>query len=493
MEIISPLPIIGIIIAGLTSLATAIWGGETRYRNLFGTVGSIIAFISVAAMIPGALHGKIYVFTMVKLLPGISIKFRADSLALLFATVSSSMWVLVNFYTIGYMDHEEHKHRFFTFFALAIFSAMGIALSENLVNLFLFYEILTLSTYPLVMHAGTKEAFKAGTKYLVYTLTGGGFLLLAIIVTYFLTNSLSLSSHGLLAGSTVAPIYLRLLFFSFLIGFGVKAGIMPMHHWLPSAMVAPTPVSTLLHAVAVVKAGVFGILRLVYSIYGPALMQKLSLGIALAWIAATTVILASIIAIKQDNLKRRLAYSTISQLSFIVLGIALISPNSLVGAMIHIANHAFTKGTLFMCAGIIMHETGFTNISQMKGVAKRLPITMAAFSIAALGMMGTPPVAGFVSEWIIGAGAIQAKQPVFLAIIIGNALLDAIYFMPIIYTAYFAKPDKAYELKKTETTPYMLRPIIGTVSMTFVLGIFAGMPGLPMSIANLASKFFFGG
>lgn len=492
MDVISPFPIIGIIAAGLASLGTAIWGKKSFYRNMFGTAGSVIAFLSVAAMIPGALKGHIYTFTIIKFLPGIAIKFRADSLGLLFATVSSSMWVLVNIYTIGYMGHEEHKHRFFTFFALAIFAALGIALSENLINFFLFFEILTLSTYPLVMHAGTEEAMKAGAKYLIYTLTAGGFLLAAIIITYFLTGSLSLSTPGLLAGTKVSPVFLQLLFFAYLIGVGVKAGIMPMHHWLPSAMVAPTPVSTLLHAVAVVKAGVFGVLRVVLNIYGVKLMSALGLGIALMVIASFTIVVASVIAIRQDNLKRRLAYSTIGQLSYIVFGAALLTPFGIIAAIIHIANHAFTKGTLFMCAGIIMHETGKTDISQLDGIGKRLPLTMTAFTIAALGLIGVPPLAGFISKWYFGLGIIQLKQPVFIIVFLTSSILNAAYFLPIIWKAFFKEEKEEFQAshQKTETVPTMLVPIISTAIISILIGLFATLPGLPISIAKMAAIFF---
>lgn len=493
---ISVLPVIGIITAGLTSLFTAIWGREAKYRNIIGIIGSIITFASVAAMIPGSLKGSVYTINLVRLLPGISIKFRADSLGLLFAVVSSSMWLLVNIYTIGYMDHEEHKHRFFTFFALAIFSALGIALSENLINFFLFFEVLTLSTYPLVVHSGTKEAARAGIKYLIYTLTAGGFLLAAIIITYFITGDLSLSHPGLFGGVKIHPDLLRVLFFMYLVGFGVKAGIMPLHHWLPSAMVAPTPVSTLLHAVAVVKAGVFGVLRLVLSIYGVKLMAELSLGITLMAIASFTIIVASLIAIKQDHIKRRLAYSTIGQLSYIVFGVALLSPAGILAAMIHIANHAFTKGTLFMCAGIITHETGKTNVSQLNGIGKRLPLTMGAFSVAALGMVGMPPLAGFVSKWFLGIGITQTSMPAFIAILLVSSVLNAAYFLPIIWRAYFKEPDEDLVIDKrrrTETVGTMLVPILATSFTSVLLGIFATAPGLPMSIAKGAVAFFFKG
>ncbi|RJQ32706.1 MAG: monovalent cation/H+ antiporter subunit D family protein [Actinobacteria bacterium] len=494
MTVISPLPVIGIVASGLAGLLTAIWGNNTRLRNTFGTVGSVIAFASVAAMIPGALQGKIYSITLLKLFSGASISFRADSLGLLFATVSSFMWVIVNIYTIGYMGHEEHKHRFFSFFAMAIFSALGIALSANLINFFIFFELLTLSTYPLVVHAGTEEAYKAGIKYLIYTLTAGGFLLAAIVITYFLAGSLSLAEAGLLNNASGAsPLLLRTLFIFYIIGVGVKAGIMPMHHWLPSAMVAPTPVSTLLHAVAVVKAGAFGVLRVVLSIYGIDLMSKLGLGITLMVIASFTIVVASIIAIKQDHLKRRLAYSTIGQLSYIVFGAALLTPAGILAAMIHIANHAVTKGTLFMCAGIITHETGKTNISQLDGIAKRLPITMGAFSVACLGMIGVPPLAGFVSKWYLGIGVAQSQRPFFVSILLVSSILNAAYFLPIVWRAYFKQPEEKIKKEERESVITMLGPITATASCSFLLGLFATSPGLPISIAKNAVAFFTGG
>lgn len=493
MEVHSIQPIVPIIVAGLAGVLTFINGNKTFWRNLYGTVASIIAFIFVISMVPGALNGTIYVFKVVDLIKGLSINFRVDTLGLIFGMVSSSMWVLVNIYTIGYMEHEGNKQRFFAFFSLSLFCAFGIAFSENLFCFLLFYEFLSICTYPLVIHAGTEEAMKAGSRYLIYTLGGGGFFLIAIIITYVITGgNLTLSQPGLLNISSGVGL-LRVLFFLYLIGVAVKAAIMPLHHWLPSAMVAPTPVSTLLHAVAVVKAGVFGVLRLIYSIYGIDLMKQLGLGPILLALAAFTIIAASLIAIRQDNLKRRLAYSTVSQLSFIVAAGALLSPAGAIASMIHIANHAFTKGTLFMSAGIIAEETGVKEISQMKGIARRLPWTMAIFTMAALGMIGFPPFAGFVSEWYFGWGAIQGKEYVLIAVLVVNGILDALYFMPIIYTAYFDKADKErpFERSVKETTWKMLGPIVGTLGMTVVLGLFAGFPGLPLSIAKLAQAFIF--
>lgn len=504
MEIHSIAPVIPIAVAGLAGILTFINGERALWRNLWGTAASIIAFMVILSMLPGVLANKIYVYELIRFGGPLTLTFRVDSLGYLFSFVSSSMWVLVNLYTIGYMEHEHDKQRFFAFFAFSLFAAFGIAYSENLFSFFLFYEALSIFTYPLVIHEGTEDAMKAGSKYLIYTLGGGGLLLVAIIVTYFVTGTITLSQPGIFSINDGAGL-IKALFVMYIIGTGVKAGVMPFHHWLPAAMVAPTPVSTLLHAVAVVKAGAFGVLRVIYSVFGIDVLAELGLGTVLAFIAAFTIITASTIAIRQDNLKRRLAYSTISQLSYIVMGGAIGAigaggaPFAAIGAMAHIANHAFTKGTLFMCAGIIAEETGKKNISELNGMGRRLPLTMGAFTIAAFGMIGLPPLAGFTSKWLIGVGSGQANAPIFMVVLVGSSILNSIYFLPVIYRAFFMAPDNELEVKalakprnRPETTWLMLAPIMSTTVVCFILGIFASAPGLPMSVAETATTFLFG-
>ncbi len=505
MEVTSIQPIIPIAVAGLAGILILVNGDKAFFRNLWGTAASIIAFLAILSMLPGVLDGKVYTYELLRFGGPLDLTFRVDALGYLFSMVSSSMWLLVNVYTIGYMEHEHQKKRFFAFFSLSLFAAFGIAYAENLFAFFLFYEALSIFTYPLVIHAGTKEAMKAGSKYMIYTLGGGGLLLIGIIVTYFVTGTLTLSEPGIFSVNDGAEL-IKVLFFMYLIGTGVKAGVMPLHHWLPAAMVAPTPVSTLLHAVAVVKAGAFGVLRVVYSVFGVDVLGELGLGWVLAFIGAFTVIVASTIAIRQDNLKRRLAYSTISQLSYIVMGAgigvigAVGAPLAAIGAMTHIANHAFTKGTLFMCAGIIAEETGKKNISQLNGIGRRLPLTMTAFTIGAFGMIGLPPLAGFATKWWLGIGAGEAGAPIFMAVLVGSSILNSIYFLPICYRAFFMKPDGEVEEKalqrprnRPETAYTMLVPIMTTTVICFILGIFATFPGLPMSVAKLATTFLFGG
>jgi len=393
-------------------------------------------------MTPEVLRNGAILFAGVGLFPGIDFAFKVDALGLVFATTSSCLWILVSIYSIGYMRtlKEHAQTRFYFSFAMALVGAIGIAFAANLVTLFIFYEVLTISTYPLVAHEESPEAISAGHKYLAFLLGSGVFFLLAILATYFLVGTTDFSYEGIFTAvlDKTPKIYLQAIFFLFLIGFA-KAAWMPLHSWLPSAMVAPTPVSALLHAVAVVKAGVFGIIRIVCHIYGIEVMQVLGLGMALAAIAAVTIIIANFYAIGQKNLKRMLAYSTINQLSFIILGVGLLSPMSLTGAILHIPFHGFMKITLFLCAGAIAAIGGIKKITHMDGIGRKMPVTLTAFTIGALGMCGAPPLAGFISKWHIALGAIESGQLFFLMIICAGSFLDVIYFFPVIRDAFFAK------------------------------------------------------
>ena len=432
-----------IVCPAVVALLILISGKRPNLRETWTLLGSTGLFLIVWSMAPAVLaHGPIRL-AWFDLLPGITFEFKVDALGLIFATTSSCLWILVSVFSIGYMRSlKEHAQtRYYFSFALALLGAMGIALSANLVTMFVFYEILTLSTYPLVAHEETPEAIAAGHKYLAYLLTGGAFFLIGILMTYYLVGTTDFSNQGILtpALDTTSTFTLQVVFFCFLLGFA-KAAWMPVHSWLPSAMVAPTPVSALLHAVAVVKAGVFGIIRIVCHIYGIDLMQILGLGVALAAIAAFTIVVANIYAIGQTNLKRMLAYSTINQLSFIILGVALLSSMAVKGAMLHIPFHGFMKITLFLCAGAIAALTGKKTISDMAGLGRVLPVTMGAFLIGAFGMCGAPPLAGLISKWHIAAGAVEAGAVFMLLVIFGGSILDVVYFFPVIRTAFFDKP-----------------------------------------------------
>ncbi len=425
-------------------------------REAWTLLGGAGLCFTVLSMITHVLRLGPIQCSLFTLFPGVDFAFRVDALGLVFAITSSCLWILVSIYSIGYMRslNEHAQTRFYFSFALALSGAIGIALAANLVTMFIFYEILTISTYPLVAHEESPEALSAGHKYLAYLLTGGVFFLIAILMTYHLVGTTEFSPGGILkpALDGASEFTLQVMFFFFLLGFA-KAAWMPVHSWLPSAMVAPTPVSALLHAVAVVKAGVFGVTRIACHVYGVEMMRMLDLGLFLAAIAAFTIIVANIYAIGQTNLKRMLAYSTINQLSFIILGVAILSPMSITGAMLHIPFHGFMKITLFLCAGAIAVITGVKTIDKLAGLGRAAPITLGAFLIGAFGMCGAPPLAGFISKWHIASGAVETGQLFFLLIICVGSLLDVVYFFPVLRTAFFAKIPKSQKLEnETEET-----------------------------------------
>ncbi len=414
---------------------------HANIREAVTLLAAVIQFAIIISMAPAIIEGSVLAFRIIDIGAGIELGYRVDAFGLIFAITSSFLWILVSLYSIGYMRAlaEHAQTRFYFMFALAIFSAVSIALSENLVTFYIFYEALTLSTYWLVAHHEDKEAFAATRKYLVYLLSSGWFLFAAVVLTYAVTGTTRFADGGILNAASASNSTLIVLFVLFALG-SIKAAWMPFHSWLPSAMVAPTPVSALLHAVAVVKAGVFGFVRIVCHVFGIELIGALGVGLWLGAVASITMILGSFFAIGEDNLKRRLAFSTISQLSYILFGVALLSPFGIKGAMVHIPFHGFMKITLFLCAGAIMVVTGKKEISQMAGIGKQMPVTMLAFTIGALGMCGAPPVSGFISKWYLGLGTIQAGTIIFLIVILVSSLLDVVYFFPIVKTAFFDTP-----------------------------------------------------
>jgi len=468
-----------------------------RHRNLrefWSVMASTTKFAIVASLMPDVLAGNVVEYSpkLVSLAPALSLVFRVDALGQFFAALSSGLWVVTTIYSIGYMRnlHEHNQTRYFFAFAVCVAATVGIAYAGNLFTLFIFYEMLSIGAYPLVIHHETDEAMRAGRKYLLYVLFGGVMILGSMSMTYVLAGTLTLSKTGILAG-TASKNFLRLLFLTYIMGFGVKSAIMPFHSWLPAAMVAPTPVSALLHAVAVVKAGVFGVTRVVYNIFGFELMKDLGLGFPLAVAASITIIMASVYALRQDNLKLRLAYSTVSQLSYIVLGAALLSPSGTTGGILHIANQAVMKITLFFCAGAIYVHTGKKNISEMRGIGKKMPITMTCFAIGAVGMTGFPPTAGFITKWFLAIGSLEAGHVIFVLVLLISAMLNAAYFLPPVYNAFFKEPDEGSG--EFDEAPWMLLgPIIVTTIFILVLGAFANMPYTPLALAHVAVSEFLG-
>ncbi|SEK54441.1 cation:proton antiporter [Haloferax larsenii] len=442
-ELVSLRPLAAVLAAAVGVIFIVALNRRPNLREGATIVSSVSTLGIVASMVPGVLDGTTYVTDLGAFVPGVSFTLTADPLGMIFGLLASLLWVVTSFYSIGYMRGlDEHSQtRYFAAFAGSVSAAIGVAFASNLIVLYVFYELLTVATYPLVTHDETDEARKAGRKYLAYTFGGGVAALAGTALIFLLTGTVEFTPGGIAALAGADPVLARAAFGLLIAGFGVKAALMPVHSWLPDAMVAPTPVSGLLHAVAVVKSGVFGIARVILDVYGPGTVESLGVGLPLAAVAAFTILAASIIALRQDNLKRRLAYSTVSQLSYIVLGLALLSPAALVGGLLHIPAHAFMKLTLFFCAGAIHVETHTDDISDMAGIGRRMPLTMIAFTIASLGMAGLPLVAGFVSKWYLLIGSIDAGQTVFALVLLTSGLLNIGYFWPIIYQAFFQTPE----------------------------------------------------
>lgn len=478
MELTHDIRLLLAILAPLTGAALVMANGKRpNVRETCSLVSAVALFAVVASLIPDVLAGKRLHFTLFELLPGLSFSLRADALSMVFAVSASFLWVVTVFYSAGYMRglHEHEQTRFNTCFALALFGAIGCAFSDNLLTLYLFYEIVSVCTYPLVAHHQDEESYSGARKYLTYlTSTAKGLILPAMVLIYVLSGTLDFSlgiEKGILPPGAHRWV-VTALYACCILGFA-KNGVMPFHNWLPSAMVAPTPVSALLHAVAVVKVGVFSTVRVMLYVFGVDTMSALNLGIPTALFVSVTIVIGSIVALSKDNLKARLAYSTVSQLSYIILGVALLTPAGIQGGVIHIANHAFSKITLFFCAGAIYVVTHKKNISEMSGLGRMMPFTFGAFALASLSMIGAPPVAGFVTKWYLLNGAWDANSMIIIAVLLVSTLLNAAYFVPIVYQGFFGKPsDSDLKHKFAEAHPSMVVPLSITAVISVLIGLY---------------------
>jgi multicomponent Na+:H+ antiporter subunit D len=459
--------LVSLVAAGLILLSDR----RPNLRETWTFLAALTKFALVLSLLPTVLGGGVIESEQLELLPGLALHLRVDLFGLIFALLASGLWIITSVYSIGYMraGHYTHQTGYFASFAVCLSAAIGIAFSANLLTFFIFYEILTLATYPLVVHDRTDEAVASGRKYLAYTLGAGQLLVVAIVWVQFLVPGAQFQPGGFLAGKAPLGVVV-ILFVCFIIGVGVKAAVMPLHSWLPAAMVAPTPVSALLHAVAVVKAGTFGCVRVVHYVFGIDLLRQIGLDMVLASAAALTILLASIRALGEQNLKRRLAYSTVSQLSYIVLGAALGSAAALAGAMFHIVAHGFMKITLFFCAGAIYVKTHKLDIPDLAGLGRQMPITFGAFTLGALGLAGTPLFVGFVSKWNLALGALHAGHAVFLAVLVTSGLLNFAYFFPIVYSAFFGKPGT--QIRYDEAGLALTLPLTLTAVVSIILGIY---------------------
>ena len=434
---------------------------------------AVLLFIGVVQLLEPVMGGAFPSLTLLAPLPGLPIAFRVEPLGMLFALIASGLWMVNSIYSIGYMrkNNEKHQTRFYVCFALAIGSALAIAFAANLLTLFLFYEVLTLITYPLVTHAGSEKAKKGGRVYLGILMgTSVLFLLPAVIYTWHVAGTTDFRPGGILPAD-LAPGAVSVLLALFMFGIG-KAALMPFHRWLPAAMVAPTPVSALLHAVAVVKAGVFTVIKVIVYIFGLDILAGTT-----GWLIALsgfTIVAASVLALNADNLKRRLAYSTVSQLSYVIMGAALLTPISVMGATLHLVVHAFGKITLFFAAGAIYTATHKTEVSELNGIGRRMPWTMTAFTVAALSLIGIPPAAGFLSKWYILSSAVDGRHYYVLAVLLVSTLLNAAYFLPIVHAAFFRQADARDAGHPHGEAPWpMVLALTLTAAMTIVLFFFS--------------------
>ncbi len=458
-----------------------------KLRDSLAVGTAFITFLLTLLMIPPVLKGLVleHVLLPATVSP-IPLEFMADPFGLFVAVISAFAWLLATVYSLGYMAPEHAKNRYYSFLILNLGAMLGVVLSRNLFTLYIFFEILAIASWVLVIHEETEEAMAAGKKYLFMGIGGGLFLLFGIIVTFIQSNVLDITKVGILTYQ--GPIT-HLVFYAYIIGFGVKAGMFPMHVWLPDAHpVAPAPCSALLSGV-MIKAGAYGIIRVVYNIFGTSLIRSMNAHIIMAGLAGTGIILGSAVAISQKSLKRMLAYSSVSMICYVILGSMFLTQRGLEGAMLHLFAHLFMKDTLFLCAGAFIFMTGKKNIEDYKGIGKKMPFTMLGFTIAAMSMIGLPPFVGFISKWYLLLGSLDAGSgflTFYVVVLLGSSLMNAVYYMPIIISAYFGISPGGHEKVEANEAPWvMVVPIL-----IFALGVvFFGMfPNIPLKLIKPAAK-----
>ena len=454
-DVVSLVPLLAVLVPALALPLILASGARPNLREAW----TLLAGVGTLAVVAWLVRAPETHVTPLASFAGFDLALRADAAGLLFALLASTLWVATSVYSIGYMRglREHDQTRYFAAFAASIAATMGVALAGDLLTLFVFYELLTLATYPLVVHAGSEEARAAGRTYLAYTLGGGVLAFGGILLVGTLAGTLGFVPGGI-SGLTNDPTLGRAAFALLAVGFGVKAAVVPLHAWLPTAMVAPTPVSGLLHAVAVVKSGVFALTRSVLYVFGPEQAETLGMALPLAVAAAVTMVFAALVGLRQDNIKAGLAYSTISQLSYIVLGVALLTPLAMFGALLHVVAHAFMKITLFFGAGLIYVETGEKYVSDVAGIGKRLPLTMVAFAFGAAGLVGFPLIAGFVSKFHLVLGAAESVHPAFVAAFLVAGVLKLLYFWPVVYAAFFGERDRSTAASRHPFAPAHAAP-----------------------------------
>lgn len=484
-------PFLAVAVSLVAALLIAFTGEKHRnLRETWGALAALTKFGLICSMVPVVLDGGVYEWTLCSLTDTLGLTLRTDPAGMIFALLASLLWIPVHFYSIGYMrcNKEGEQTGYFAAFAVCISASVGVALAENLLTFFFFYELLTLASWPLVLHHRNQEALMSARKYLIYTLISGQLFLVGIICVYCIAGTVSFQAGGILTLDMAPRWVIQLVFILMIIAGSVKAAVMPLHGWLPAAMVAPTPVSALLHAVAVVKTGAFSVLRIIGFVFGPKLLYQIGLIDFLAWAAALTILISSMMALRQDHLKRRLAFSTIGQLSYIVLGASLLTPLAIKGAYLHLVAHAVMKITLFMCAGAIIARTHRNQISELYGIGKKMPITMTCFAIASFGIAGIPFFVGFVSKWNLAMGALQAGKPLFIVVWVASALLAGGYLLPVVQMAFFRKDPQEGIRKYGEHSNCMVVPICFTAFLSILLGVMPDIYPHFFRLATMASQ-----
>lgn len=444
---------------------------EDKVKPLTG----ILVFLNLALVIFANQNAAGELVHLLKVNQFIDIYLKVDQFGRLFSYMASILWVIASFYSFEYMKHEGRERRFFTFYTMTLSMIIGLSYSGNLLTFYLFYEFITLTTFPLVIHLDTEVALDIGKKYFTYSFVGAAFVMIGMVILYSVAGNTRFVGGGIEGLMDYPNQRLILLsYISMFLGFGVKAAIVPLHAWLPAAMIAPTPVSALLHAVAVVKSGIFALTRVTYYLYGAEVVKAIHADRILIPFAITTIVLGSLIAVSQYHLKRRLAYSTIAQLGYIVLGILMLNPYALLGAMMHMINHALIKINLFFGVGAITYMTEKKYVRQISGLGRKMPMTFFCFSVAAISLIGIPPTNGFVSKWLLGIGALKTGNPIYAIILLVGALLTASYLLPIIIMAFFTKSkDKPGATEeKLDPPKLMLVPIVLLTALTVFLGLY---------------------
>lgn len=463
---------------------------SVQLRNALALATASATFLAVISLYPRMIAGEIIQFTLFEILPQLSISFRVDLLSFSLAALAAFVWLLCTIYSIDYMAREHAGGRYYPVLIFTLGSCQGIFMAGDFFTLFIFFELMSLIAYILVIHEETPAALKAGYKYLIMTIIGGLALFFGIIITFELAGTVSLTGGPLVQETSLLAF---IAFISFLIGFGMKAGIFPLHVWLPDAHpVAPSPASALLSGI-MLKTGAYGLLRVIFHVFSPAVIQSGGWDKIMGVIAVITILLGSAVALTQDDIKRRLAYSSIGQMGYILLGMSILTEKALIGDIFHIFSHAFMKSALFLAAGAIIWKTGKRLVSDMAGIGREMPITMGCFSLAALAMIGIPPLNGFLSKWTLGLGALEAGMPFYVLVLLVSSLLNALYYLPIIVPAFFGGLDSDHHhgFKIQEAPPRMLIPIAILALSTLVFGLLP--TNIPFDLSRLTAAFLMRG